>query len=243
MNVQIAHENFGHVVAFALRYALGRQSTAPSIVQEFIRDNLDVLSPEEISLLILDIDECRDFGSDVDKAMWLRFRETLQHKLHPPVTKMVVYGKKSEDGVPHARLLTVRGHRNAIALHLNVYPQDSLLEEFEAYSWGQAMTYYQAKYFNRVYTPDCTDVWEPFSTLSEIPPQEVKSAQDAHEKSEIIQWCRDANGNRLEIGDTVESCDDGEGGVILDLIPDGSALVKWESGLETTYSCPGLVLI
>lgn len=71
-------------------------------------------------------------------------------------------------------------------------------------------------------------------------------AQQSHERSEILQWCRDINGNRLDVGDTVESCgtgDDNEGGEVLELRSDGCALVGWESGVRTWHPCADLVLV
>lgn len=35
-----------------------------------------------------------------------------------------------------------------------------IIEEFDAVSWGHAMTYYQAKYWNTVYTNPDESVWD-----------------------------------------------------------------------------------
>lgn len=50
-------------------------------------------------------------------------------------------------------------------LMLDGSPEDEdcnvLLEELDVFSWGQAMTYYHAKYLGQMYRPLDPKVWEP----------------------------------------------------------------------------------
>jgi len=65
------------ILIFALRYALGRKTSAPSIVIEAIQDNIDIFDIWEIEIMIKEIDECRDYGMECDKIQWLGFRDWL----------------------------------------------------------------------------------------------------------------------------------------------------------------------
>jgi len=86
---------------------------------------------------------------------------------------LVVYGSRDEDGEAHASMLTMESHKNAIALHLNMFPDHVVLDKFEALSWAQAMTYYQAKYFGGLYEPEPDD-WKPFVRVPYNPEQRVE---------------------------------------------------------------------
>ena len=69
------------ILIFALRYALGRQTSAPSIVIEAIQDNIDIFVRWEIEMMIKEIDECRDYGMECDKIQWLGFMSWLAKRL------------------------------------------------------------------------------------------------------------------------------------------------------------------
>ena len=60
------------ILVFALRYALGRKTSAPSIVIEAIQDNIDIFDTWEIEVIIKEIDECRYYGMECDKIQWYR---------------------------------------------------------------------------------------------------------------------------------------------------------------------------
>ena len=69
------------ILIFAFRYALGRQTSAPSIVIEAIQDNIDIFVRWEIEMMIKEIDECRDYGMECDRIQWLGFRDWLTKRL------------------------------------------------------------------------------------------------------------------------------------------------------------------
>ena len=69
------------ILVFALRYALGRKTSAPSIVIEAIQDNIDIFDTWEIEVIIKEIAECRDYGMECDKIQWLGFRDWLIKRL------------------------------------------------------------------------------------------------------------------------------------------------------------------
>ena len=69
------------ILIFALRYALGRKTSAPSIVIEAIQDNIDIFVTWEIEMMIKEIDECRDYGMECDKIQWLGFMSWLAKRL------------------------------------------------------------------------------------------------------------------------------------------------------------------
>ena len=70
-----------HVLAFAFRYAMGRRSTAPCIVADNIKANICNISSGEIELYIKEIDECENYGMEMDKRLWLDLRELLCDEL------------------------------------------------------------------------------------------------------------------------------------------------------------------
>ena len=69
------------ILVFALRYVLGRKTSAPSIVIEAIQDNIDIFARWEIEVMIKEIDECRDYGMECDKIQWLGFMSWLAGRL------------------------------------------------------------------------------------------------------------------------------------------------------------------
>ena len=70
------------ILIFALRYTLGRKTSAPSIVIEAIQDNIDIFDTWEIEVIIKEIDDCRDYGMECDKIQWLWFRDWLIKRLY-----------------------------------------------------------------------------------------------------------------------------------------------------------------
>jgi len=69
--------DLGHTLAFALRYAMGRMTFAPSIVMDLVRSNLHLLSEDEIGLLVSDIEDARNLGEGSYRDRWLEFKNTL----------------------------------------------------------------------------------------------------------------------------------------------------------------------
>lgn len=68
----------------------------------------------------------------------------------------------------------------------------------------------------------------------------TQAEQDAHDRSKIAQWCRDSEGNRLDVGDRVKAAD-GDAGEVRELRPDGTCLVAWDQGIVTPADCDALV--
>lgn len=70
-----------NIIIYAFRYALGRQSYAPSIVTDTIKNNIESISEDDISLFIREINECSDYGMNIDKEHWYSFRKYLIKEL------------------------------------------------------------------------------------------------------------------------------------------------------------------
>ncbi|MCU0677750.1 MAG: hypothetical protein MUE69_33855, partial [Myxococcota bacterium] len=63
--------------------------------------------------------------------------------------------------------------------------------------------------------------------------------------TDVAQLCRDADGNRIDVGDSVTSVGagaDDERGEIRELRPDGTCLVAWQQGVTTPADCSALRL-
>lgn len=68
----------------------------------------------------------------------------------------------------------------------------------------------------------------------------------SYDADDIAQFCRDHEGNHLEVGDTVESVETsslGERGEIRELRPDGTCLVAWDQGVVTPADCSALAWV
>ena len=70
--------NLQNIYISALRYALGRRSY---IVSDTIDTLMKVeLSEQTIGVMIRDIEECEDYGMEMDKQDWLRLLDYLKTK-------------------------------------------------------------------------------------------------------------------------------------------------------------------
>ena len=58
------------ILFFAVRYALGRQSYAPSLVADVVRDNLKHLTEEELKSIVDETYTVRNLGMPCDVAVW-----------------------------------------------------------------------------------------------------------------------------------------------------------------------------
>ena len=91
-------EYFGTICLCALRYALGRQTYMPGIVQDFIRAHINEIDQSSIKVMLRDIDEAdriRTYISNsgdsividglgdtkIDRPGWERLREFLKGKV------------------------------------------------------------------------------------------------------------------------------------------------------------------
>lgn len=91
-------EYFGTICLCALRYALGRQTYMPGIVQDFIRSHINEIDQSSIKVMLRDIEEAdriRTYISNsgdsividglgdtkIDRPGWERLREFLKGKV------------------------------------------------------------------------------------------------------------------------------------------------------------------
>lgn len=91
-------EYFGTICLCALRYALGRQTYMPGIVQDFIRAHISEIDQSSIKVMLRDIEEAdriRTYISNsgdsividglgdtkIDRPGWERLREFLREKV------------------------------------------------------------------------------------------------------------------------------------------------------------------
>lgn len=70
------------VLFFAFRYALGRKSFAPSTVTANIKANINEISTGDIRAYIKEIEECVNFGMEMDKQHWLNFKSELESEIN-----------------------------------------------------------------------------------------------------------------------------------------------------------------
>ena len=88
-------EDFGTICLCAMRYALGRQTYMPGLVQDYIKAHIKEIDSNVISVMIRDID-CADKtitytspsgrmvridrlgDTNIDRPRWKRFREFLK---------------------------------------------------------------------------------------------------------------------------------------------------------------------
>lgn len=69
------------ILLYALRYAIGRQTFAPTVVMDNIKANIDLFTENDVELIIRDIKdkEIYGYGVECDKQNWLRFKEYLDN--------------------------------------------------------------------------------------------------------------------------------------------------------------------
>ena len=98
MAVQECNEHFGIICLCAMRYALGRQTYMPGLVQDFIRGHIGEIDSGTVEIMIRDIDEADRImehrmsnwnilktdglgDTKIDRPGWERFRAFLKEKL------------------------------------------------------------------------------------------------------------------------------------------------------------------
>lgn len=77
------NEDFGTMLICAVRYALGRQSYMPGLVQDYIRPILPCLDKRTLSVIQRDIEESAQhpggLGDDkIDMPGWISFLEAVK---------------------------------------------------------------------------------------------------------------------------------------------------------------------
>lgn len=76
------------ILFYALRYAMGRQTFAPTVVINNIKDNISKFNQHDIESLIREIEEKDYYGADIDKINWINFIKYLKQYLgiiHNPI--------------------------------------------------------------------------------------------------------------------------------------------------------------
>jgi hypothetical protein len=69
---------------FALRYALPRQSTASSVVSDFLRANLTRIRPEALRQMMDEINQAISegrAGQPMDVVLWIHLAERIKNQL------------------------------------------------------------------------------------------------------------------------------------------------------------------
>jgi len=68
------------ILIYAIRYALGRQTFAPSTTIENVKENIDLFTINDLKIIIRDIisQEYYGYGMECDKQNWLGFKEYLE---------------------------------------------------------------------------------------------------------------------------------------------------------------------
>lgn len=72
------NDDFGHILISAVRYAIGRATYMPGIVQNFIHPLLPYLSSKTLSVIERDIREAPSYGWEMDKPGWMKLLAAVQ---------------------------------------------------------------------------------------------------------------------------------------------------------------------
>ena len=71
--IKVPIREFNWLILFATRYAMGRESTAPSIMADLIKQNKKYLTEQTKNSIIEEIEFCKDtecLGKDCDITTW-----------------------------------------------------------------------------------------------------------------------------------------------------------------------------
>lgn len=76
--------NLNHMIFSAFRYALGRATYIVHMTTDFIKNNTDLLTENDMKLMIKEITEAEErdwLGWEMDKVEWLSLRDFLKAKI------------------------------------------------------------------------------------------------------------------------------------------------------------------
>lgn len=74
--------DFGTICGCAVRYSLGRQTYMPSLVQQFIISNLNLIDSYSLMVIARDVKEAPSYGNEtIDKPGWMNFLAVLEKEL------------------------------------------------------------------------------------------------------------------------------------------------------------------
>ena len=81
MKIELTHEDFATLAICAIRYCHGRQTYMPSLVQGIIRPHLQDLNDRDLSVMLHDCEDMRDFDFGdpmIDRPHWERWNKDLK---------------------------------------------------------------------------------------------------------------------------------------------------------------------
>lgn len=74
--------DFGTICICAVRYALGRETYMPSLVQQFVIRNLNLIDGYSLAVMVRDVKEAPSYGNEtIDKPGWMNFLAVLEKEL------------------------------------------------------------------------------------------------------------------------------------------------------------------
>lgn len=74
--------DFGTICICAVRYALGRETYMPSLVQQFIHRNLNLIDGYSLAVMVRDVKDAPSYGNEtIDKPGWMNFLAVLEKEL------------------------------------------------------------------------------------------------------------------------------------------------------------------
>lgn len=70
------------ILFYAMRYAIGRQTFAPTVVIENIKHNIELFNSNDLQMLIRDIEgHIGSYGMECDERNWMGFKEYLKRQM------------------------------------------------------------------------------------------------------------------------------------------------------------------
>lgn len=69
------------ILLYALRYSLGRMTFAPTTVIDNILSNLNLLTDNDINIIIKEIENQSEYGMECDKVTWMNFINSLRSEI------------------------------------------------------------------------------------------------------------------------------------------------------------------
>ena len=74
--------DFGTICGCAVRYSLGRQTYISSLVQDYIKRNIEYIDSRSLAVMARDIKEAPSYGNKtIDKPGWMNFLAVLEKEL------------------------------------------------------------------------------------------------------------------------------------------------------------------
>ena len=81
IQIEVDEQDFGTICVCAVRYAMGRMTYMPYLVQSFVKDHLSEICGKSLGVMIDDCDFQRrmnNYGDEkIDKPGWLKYEQML----------------------------------------------------------------------------------------------------------------------------------------------------------------------